>query len=70
MNLIKRTRTDREREAARLRQRRYRKIHKRIDYHPSDEALRAIYRLEGPGVGNDRSSIINAAVLAWAKLQV
>ncbi|MGH1360860.1 MAG: hypothetical protein ACRBC3_19035 [Burkholderiaceae bacterium] len=62
-------RTDEDREAARLRQRRWRKSHQRIDYHPSSEAMGVICGLEGPGVGNDRSSIINRAVLAWANQQ-
>ncbi len=63
----KQRRTAQEREAARIRQRLWRTRHPRIDYHPSEEALQIIRMQVGPGVGNDRSSIINTAVIAWAK---
>ena len=57
-----------QREASRLRQRKRRATHKRIDYYPSKQAIDILNSVHGPyQPWNNYSGTLNAIIEQWAK---
>ena len=56
-----------QRDRAKTLQRERRARMRRIDYYPSEEAVRIIDRLRRPYAGGDASSIISRLICEWAE---